>query len=106
MMNEERMPMHMPHLSLPITDQGHGFTRSTGFTVQEHMSMARMSTMRLSELQYAGKVSRFLVLVDNPIVDVVISSRMIVLAARVALARHVAVAAEVVSSTAPADHLR
>ena len=35
----------MPHLSLPITDQGHGFTRLAGFTVQEHMPMARMSMM-------------------------------------------------------------
>ena len=67
--------------------------------------MARMSTMRLSELQYAGKVSRFLVLVDDPIVDVVIRSRMIVLAACVALARHVAAAAAVVPSTAPADEV-
>ena len=39
----------MPHLSLPITDQGHGFTRLTGFTVQEHMQMAKTSMMRCSE---------------------------------------------------------
>ena len=94
--------IHMPHLSLPITDQDHGFTRPAGFTVQEHMSMAGLM-MRRSESQDAGNAACFLVLVDDSFVGVVIGSRVIVFSALVALARHVTVTAEMGTSTPPAD---
>ena len=92
---------------LPVaahTDQGHGFTRRCWIHRREHASATTVTNSE-SELFNGGLrahvgIARPLAL--EPLVQVVVRGRMVILAADVALARHVATNASVRSATAPA----